>query len=39
MLQDEARAHVPLTLLDRFCRAVFAACGADAPTRMRRRVP
>lgn len=32
MLQDEARAHVPLTLLDRFCRAVFAACGADAPT-------
>jgi len=32
MLQDQARAHVPLTLLDRFCRAVFAACGADAPT-------
>ncbi len=32
MLQDEAHANVPLTTLDRFCRAVFAACGADAAT-------
>ncbi|WP_288431491.1 Ldh family oxidoreductase [uncultured Agrobacterium sp.] len=32
MLQDEAHATVPLITLDRFCRAVFAACGADAAT-------
>ncbi len=32
MLQDEAQAHVPLTLLDQFCRAVFGACGADVAT-------
>lgn len=32
MLHDEAHANVPLITLDRFCRAVFTACGADTAT-------
>lgn len=32
MLQTEAHVHVPLGLLDRFCRAVFASVGADTAT-------
>lgn len=32
MLEEGAHATVPLTALDRFCRVVFAACGADTAT-------
>ncbi|NTJ44762.1 Ldh family oxidoreductase [Agrobacterium larrymoorei] len=32
MLETEARVNVPLSFLDRFCRAVFASAGANTAT-------